>query len=45
DFPVALSPTAFAVGVAFSAAIGIGFGLFPANKAANLDPIDALRYE
>ncbi len=43
--PVAVSVPAIIVSVVFSMAIGIIFGLAPSMKAANLNPIDALRYE
>ncbi len=44
-WPTIVSPQAVAIAFLFSVAVGIFFGLYPANKASRLNPIEALRYE
>jgi putative ABC transport system permease protein len=44
-WPTLIQPLAIAVAVGFSALVGVFFGFYPARRASQLDPIEALRHE
>jgi ABC-type antimicrobial peptide transport system permease subunit len=44
-WPTAVSPSAIALAFGIAAAVGVFFGFYPAQRASQLTPIDALRHE
>lgn len=45
EIPSAIVPSSVFIAFVFSIAVGMFFGIYPASKAANMNPIEALRYE
>jgi putative ABC transport system permease protein len=45
DWPGSVPAWAIAAGLIVSIGVGLFFGVWPATKAAKLDPVEALRYE